>query len=359
MQIRCEWTTTGSFTQLEEVDIDFRVSGLPHAVVKQAENSRVRELVNKIESHPHRQDLQADLQQSNAYNPFSEKSKKMIQDIGNVELFELCETIPKVQCSECLLHWNQGCTCGHLLRENQSSRSILRWTLDLLSIPNYVIKKGRPRGHRFGKTKEQKDHHIVHFFWKRCIKRGFEGIHDRFQNDSTFRESLLSIDRTEEVCIQMDKDAQTGFTYRMSQDEYFRNKKLVDLSQHIWTQLTDETPFRLQRSINKIAPSSPWVWRRATRTDSFLAIPEFASDASVWLPTGFGTMKIFQQPGQADHDPRAMPARLDSEVTHKCAALHSQWSLCFVAVGTYRLCSVLPVVRSWCSLGCAGAEWQS
>ena len=88
--------------------------------MKQAENSRVRELVKKIDSHPHRQDLQADLQQSNAYNPFSEKSKKMIRDIGNVELFELCETIPKVQCSECLVYWNQGivyCTCGHLLRE--------------------------------------------------------------------------------------------------------------------------------------------------------------------------------------------------------------------------------------------------
>ena len=94
--------------QLEEIDIDFRVSGLPHAVVKQAENARVRELVKKIEIRPHRQDLQADLQQSKAYNPFNEKSKKMIRDTGNVELFELCETIPKVQCSECLLYWNQG-----------------------------------------------------------------------------------------------------------------------------------------------------------------------------------------------------------------------------------------------------------
>ena len=47
------------FTQLEEVDIDFRVSGLPHAVLKQAENFRVREVVKKIESRPHRQDLRA------------------------------------------------------------------------------------------------------------------------------------------------------------------------------------------------------------------------------------------------------------------------------------------------------------
>ena len=44
----------GLFTQREEIDIDFRVSGLPHAVVKQAENFRVRELVKKIESHTHR-----------------------------------------------------------------------------------------------------------------------------------------------------------------------------------------------------------------------------------------------------------------------------------------------------------------
>ena len=82
------------FTQRDEIDIDFRVC-LPHAVVKQAENFRVRELVKKIESYLHRQALQADLQQSNACNPLSEKSKKMIRDMGNVELFELCETIPK------------------------------------------------------------------------------------------------------------------------------------------------------------------------------------------------------------------------------------------------------------------------
>ena len=146
----------GSSTTFNEVNTDFRVSGLPHSVVKQSENSLVRELVKKIENHPHRKDLQADLQQNNAYNPFSEKSKKMIKDMDNVELFELCETTPKVQCKECLLYWNQGivyCTCGHLLKESEANRGILQWTLDLLSIQNYAIQKGRPHGHRFGKTK--------------------------------------------------------------------------------------------------------------------------------------------------------------------------------------------------------------
>ena len=73
------------FTQREDVDIDFRVSGLLHAVVKQAENFRVRELVKKIESHPHRRALQADLQQNNVCNPFSEELKVMIREMGNVE----------------------------------------------------------------------------------------------------------------------------------------------------------------------------------------------------------------------------------------------------------------------------------
>ena len=75
--------------------------------MKQAENFRVRELMKKIESHPHRGTLQADLQQKNVYNPFSNDSRAMIREMGNVKSFQLCETIPKVQYSECFLYWNQ------------------------------------------------------------------------------------------------------------------------------------------------------------------------------------------------------------------------------------------------------------
>ena len=72
---------------LNEFHLDFRIPRLPQSVVKQADNYRVRELVKKIENHSHRHALQQDQQQNKAYNPFSEKSKKMIKDMGNVELF--------------------------------------------------------------------------------------------------------------------------------------------------------------------------------------------------------------------------------------------------------------------------------
>ena len=67
--------------------------------------------------------------------------------MGNVELFELCETTPKAQRSQRLLCWNQGaiyCTCGHLLVESESSQTFNKLRLDALSLPHYVIKKVRP-----------------------------------------------------------------------------------------------------------------------------------------------------------------------------------------------------------------------
>ena len=112
--------------QKEEHKIDFRVPGLSHAVVKEAEHLRVQELVKKIETHPHRAALHADLQQNNVYNPFNKDSKEMIRELGNVESFELCETTPNVQCAHCLLYWNQGivyCTCGQCLIYSESRRN--------------------------------------------------------------------------------------------------------------------------------------------------------------------------------------------------------------------------------------------
>ena len=105
---------------LNEVNMDFRMPGLPHSVVKHAQSTSVRELIQKIENHPDRHDLQQDLRQNQAYNTFSPESKKMKKEVGNIELFELLETDPKTQCKACLSYWSAGivhCTCVHLLKE--------------------------------------------------------------------------------------------------------------------------------------------------------------------------------------------------------------------------------------------------
>ena len=78
-----------------EEDIDFKIPGLPHSIVKQLHSASVRELIQKIENHPHRHALQRDLQQSRSFNPFSQESKQMIHEVGNIELCELLDMEPK------------------------------------------------------------------------------------------------------------------------------------------------------------------------------------------------------------------------------------------------------------------------
>ena len=112
------------------------------------------------------------------------------------------------------------------LERSEANRGASQCTLDLLAIPNYVIKKGRPHGHRYGKTAEQRDYHIAHKLRKRCIKRHFQGIHYRFVNDPEFRASQLEHDRDEEVCIKMDELALKDFSHHMTQAEYFRYRKI-------------------------------------------------------------------------------------------------------------------------------------
>ena len=64
-------------------NIVFKVPGLSHAVVKQAEHLRDQELVQRIEDHPHRAALHADFQQNSTSTINSEKdSKEMIRRFG-------------------------------------------------------------------------------------------------------------------------------------------------------------------------------------------------------------------------------------------------------------------------------------
>ena len=100
--------------------MDFKIPGLTHSIVKHAQSTSVRELIQKIENYPNRHVLQQDLRQIQSFNPFSPESKQMIREVGNIDLCELLETEPKAQCKVCLSYWDIGivyCTCGHLMRE--------------------------------------------------------------------------------------------------------------------------------------------------------------------------------------------------------------------------------------------------
>ena len=153
---------------------------------------------------------------------------------------------------QCLSYWSEGivyCTCGHLLKETVANRRFIEYTLDLLSIPEYVIKKGRLHGHKCGKLSENKEYHLAHNLKKRCKKRDYKGIHDRFLRDHVFRERMIQNNRDEEVCRVWAVLAEQDHTYWMSESEY------IHYRQNWWISLNksgnDTQPVRKRSDFNQ------------------------------------------------------------------------------------------------------------
>ena len=196
--------------KINEENIDFNIPGLPLSTVKQLHNASVRELIQKIENHPNRHALQRDLQRSQ-------------YEVGNIELCELLDMEPKAQCKVCLSYWDVGivyCTCGTSCEtERRRTRNLSSNTMDLLSIPNYYIKKGRHHGHRYGKKPGDHEYYIANSLKKKCKKKFYFGIHDRFIRDEKFRKNMFDIGRTEEICREMDKLADEDHTHHISPEE--------------------------------------------------------------------------------------------------------------------------------------------
>ena len=95
----------------------------------------------------------------------------------------------------------------------EENKKYLKFTLDLFSIPIYYIKKGRPHGHRYGKKQEDHEYFIANQLKKKCKKRDFLSIHDRFIRDERFRKTMIELGRTEEICREMDKLANEDHTH--------------------------------------------------------------------------------------------------------------------------------------------------
>ena len=72
-KIEEDQTRTERPVKVEEHDIDFRIPGLSHAVVKEADHLRVQELVKKIENHPHREALSSRLAAEQRLQPIQQK----------------------------------------------------------------------------------------------------------------------------------------------------------------------------------------------------------------------------------------------------------------------------------------------
>ena len=200
MTFRHSTRTTSSTVQSTRKTSTSNIPGVPCYAVKRSHGVNVRNLIQKIENHPQRHALQSDLQQHRQINPFSKKSQDVIEAAGNTELCEILDVEPKAQCKVCLSYWDAGivyCTCGHFLRDGtKENKKYIKSVLDLFSIRNYYIRKGRHHGHRYGKKEGAHEHFIANQLKKKCKKRELLSIHDRFISDARFRKTIIELGRT-------------------------------------------------------------------------------------------------------------------------------------------------------------------
>ena len=125
-----------------------------------------------------------------------------------------------------------------------------------------------------GNFQKNNEYHLAHNLKKRCIKRQFKGIHDRFLRVHVFRERMIENKRDEDVCRAWDVLAEQDHTHQMSESEYFHYK------QNWWISLSKSgnttEPTRKRSDFNQafvyIEPFTPRSWRTTTQADALLEV---------------------------------------------------------------------------------------
>ena len=85
----------------ESNTVDCRIPGVLFSAVEHQDTHRkdkVKPLIEKFESHQHKESFLQDFKQTKEINKFSKESQDLTADMNNTEIFELCETSSKQQC---------------------------------------------------------------------------------------------------------------------------------------------------------------------------------------------------------------------------------------------------------------------
>ena len=88
---------------VNEADMDFRIPRQPHSVVKHAQSTSVRELIQKIENHPRRHALQQDLRQNNHSILQVQNQNKWFRMLGTSNYVNYSRRKPKCN-AHCVYH---------------------------------------------------------------------------------------------------------------------------------------------------------------------------------------------------------------------------------------------------------------
>ena len=182
-------------------NVDYKIPGIPHSTVQKEDSNRkdtVKRLIQQFENHHNRDSLIQNLNKTEEFNPFSEKSKELITSMGNTEYFQLCETSSEIQCPD-LRSWHR-ITCGKWCSRRkgidswtrldttccQSLATLWKKILPMVSYPWRARHESSMRQCMNYKAHEMLENARKH-------KNGYKNILDRWNKDDKYRKSLSDI----------------------------------------------------------------------------------------------------------------------------------------------------------------------
>ena len=182
---------------VNDADMDFRIPGLPYSVANTHKVPAFDHWFRKLRT------IQIDMLFNKIYDRINhlilpvENQNKRFRMLGRKKHVNYLRQNPKrsalyVGHTGILVH-----SSGHFLhKERGTNQQFTNCTMDLLSVLEYVIKKGRPHGHRYGKKPGDKEFETANQLKKRCKKKYFQRIHDRFTRDPEIRNRMIEIIET-------------------------------------------------------------------------------------------------------------------------------------------------------------------
>ena len=212
--------------------VDYRIPGVPLSAVEQQYTHRkdkVGKLIEKFENRLNKESFLQDFKQTKEINEVSKKSKDLIGEMNNTEIFVLCETSSKKQCTDCNSYWKIGiiyCTCGRCLTISRSEKEVDKSNNDVVSIPGYVIKTNDKRGARHGPSERQR----MYYWAKETMHEARQEKHGehssilaRWLSDNKYRKSLSDIGWTEQDIMLFDTVALENHSHVATKAERIRN----------------------------------------------------------------------------------------------------------------------------------------
>ena len=219
-------------------NVDYRIPSIPHSTVQKEDTNRketVKRLIQQFENHPCHDSLIEDLNKTEEFNPFSEKSKELITSMGNTEHFELCEMSSKIQCPDCALYWEAGiihCICGKFLQPAERNRQLNneRFTsCQFLATSSKNPTHSARHGPSVRQTMYLKAHDVLRK--ARSNKNGnCSTILDRWYRDDKYRKSLSDMGWTKEQIEQYNALAMEDHSYAATPEDRSRYKKSWKIS---------------------------------------------------------------------------------------------------------------------------------